>query len=97
MVGDLVSDGDEQWNHYLKLLEIIDYTVAPAITADKSVYIGMLIKGFLEKFHQLFPDRQLIPKMHYMVIAHHGFRSMLINGEERGIIGQKGCQIYSSV
>lgn len=67
MVGDLVSNADEQWNHYLKLLEIIDYTFAPVITADKSAYIGMLIEDFLEDFCQLYPDRWLIPKMHYMV------------------------------
>ncbi len=67
VIGDLVPDDDEHWCHYAKLLEIIDYVFAPVITPDKASYIGMLIEDFLEEFRELYPERRLIPKMHYMV------------------------------
>jgi len=67
MIADLVPNNNEHWIHYLKLLEIIDYTFAPVITPDKAAYIQMLVEDFLAEFCDLYPHRRLIPKMHYLV------------------------------
>ena len=45
----------------------MEYTFAPVITTDKLDYLQMLIQDFLIEFTQLYPDRPLTPKMHYLV------------------------------
>lgn len=67
LVGQLIPVGDRFWENYLMLLTIMDHVFAPATTADKADYMAMLVEDFLEEFCQLYPERRLIPKMHYMV------------------------------
>ena len=47
----------------------MEYTFAPVITTDKLDYLQMLIQDFLIEFTQLYPDRPLTPKMHYLAHA----------------------------
>ena len=42
LIGDKVPDGDENWENYLQLLDIVEYTFAPIITHEKADYIGMI-------------------------------------------------------
>ena len=49
------------------LLTIMDYVFAPVTTADKADYVAMLVEDFLVDFRDLYPERRLIPKMHYMI------------------------------
>ena len=67
LIGDLIPEGDERWNNFLLLLQIMEYLFAPRITHDQVAYLELLIETFLEEFVCLYPDRPLTPKMHYLV------------------------------
>ena len=67
LIGDLVPEGDDYWENYLMLLDIVDELFAPVTTSEKADYVGMLIEDFLETFKDLYPARLLTPKMHYMI------------------------------
>lgn len=58
---------DEKWKNFLKLLSLMEYIFAPVTTADKTVYMELLIEDFLSDFVRLYPERPLTPKMHYLV------------------------------
>ncbi len=67
LIGHLVPEGDCFWDNFLMLLTIMDYVFAPVTTADKADYVAMLVEDFLVDFRELYPERRLIPKMHYMI------------------------------
>ena len=67
LIGHKIPEGDVFWENYLMLLTIMDYVFAPATTADKADYVSMLVEDFLTDFRDLYPERRLTPKMHYMV------------------------------
>lgn len=67
LVGDLVPEGHEHWENFLQLATIVDYVFAPVTTPTLARYIGTLIEDYLVDFKQLYPERQLTPKMHYMI------------------------------
>ena len=67
LIGHLVPEGDCYWENFLQLLTIIDYVFAPVTNADKADYIAMLVEDFLTDFKELYPERRLIPKMHYLI------------------------------
>ena len=62
-----MSEDDEKWKNYLKLLIIMEYLFAPAMTEDKISYLEILIEDFLAEFVEMYPSRPLVPKMHYLV------------------------------
>ena len=62
-----MPERDGNWKIYLSFLKIMEYTFAPVVTIDKLDYLQMLIQDFLTEFTQLYPDRPLTPKMHYLV------------------------------
>ena len=49
------------------LLDIVDICMAPRCTDGISGYLHDLIAEHLSSFRELYTDRPLIPKMHYMV------------------------------
>ena len=55
------------WDNFLMLLTIMDYIFAPVTNADKADYVAMLVEDFLTDFKDLYPERPLTPKMHYMI------------------------------
>ncbi|XP_044171934.1 uncharacterized protein LOC122956333 [Acropora millepora] len=74
IVGNLVPEDDEHWQHYCTLLQIVRIIFSPVINREQIPYLQVLIQEFLEKFKHLFPQCSIIPKMHYMV---HMPRTML--------------------
>ena len=66
LVGHLVPEGDLNWDNFLLLLTIMDYVFSPVTTSDKADYVAVLVEDFLMEFKDLYPERRLIPKMHYM-------------------------------
>ena len=66
LVGDLIPEDDKKWAHFLILLKIMEYCFSPVITVDKTVYLEILIEDFLTDFVTYYPERSLIPKMHYL-------------------------------
>ena len=67
LIGDLIPEGDEHWENYLQLMTIIDYVFAPSTNEGYIAYLRMLIEDFLTDFHELYPERRLTPKMHYIL------------------------------
>lgn len=67
LIGHLVPEDHLFWDNFLQLLTIMDYVFAPCTTADKADFVAMLVEDFLTDFKDLYPERRLIPKMHYMV------------------------------
>ena len=67
LIGDLVPEDDPYWINYLLLLDITDILMAPACTKAVIANLREQIAEHHASFVQLYPDRPLIPKMHYMV------------------------------
>ena len=67
MIGHLIPLDDEHWECFLKLLHILRMLLSPIITSDETFYLEILIEEHHEDFVRLYPDRSVIPKMHYMV------------------------------
>ena len=56
LVGDLVPEGDEYWENFLLLLDIVDELFAPVTTPERADYVAMLVEDFLETFKELCPQ-----------------------------------------
>ena len=67
LIGDLVPENDEKWDNYLDLLKIMEYVFTPVTTEAKADYLVVLIEDYLTTFTQLYPERPLTPKQHYLV------------------------------
>ena len=67
LIGDLVPEDNEYWQLFLLLLKITDFVLAPKCTTAIAAYLRQLIEEHHTTFRQLYPDRRLTPKMHYIV------------------------------
>ena len=67
MIGVCVPRGDKYWKLLLMLLDIVDITFAPRITIPLSSYLRRLIDDHHSYFKELFPDKRLLPKHHFLV------------------------------
>ena len=67
LVGDYVPEDDEHWELLCVLLAIIRIAFAPTISENQVAYLQKLIQEHHEKFKELFPQCNVIPKMHYMI------------------------------
>lgn len=67
MVGNFIPEGDEHWVNLVNLIQIMDFVMAPKLTADEATYLEDLIENHHEEFMRLYPDSSITPKMHYMV------------------------------
>jgi hypothetical protein len=81
MIGDLVPEDDEHWDLILVLLSCMDIIFAPVLSKGNITFVQELIKDHHLLFLQLFPDRQLKPKHHFMTHYHSAMRILgpLIN------------------
>ena len=67
IIGSLVPVDDENWQHFLLLLEIVDIVFSPSIDVDTLGILEGLIEEYLWGFTKIYPGRSVIPKMHYLV------------------------------
>ena len=67
LIGDLVPRNYEKWNVFLILLKIMEYAFAPVISEDQLDYLQMLTEDYLIQFIRHYPERKLVPKMHYLI------------------------------
>ena len=67
LIGDLVPDDDGNWQNYMLLLSITEYIMAPRCTRGIAVHLKSMIAEHHLTFKELYPERPLTPKMHYMV------------------------------
>lgn len=61
------DEGDDYWDNYLELLRIMEFLFVPVITYSQLEYLQALIEDYLTNFRSLYPDRPLVPKMHYLI------------------------------
>lgn len=50
MIGGVVPNDDEHWQHYLQLLEIIDIVFSPAVSTDDLGVLEGIIDEYLHYF-----------------------------------------------
>lgn len=67
MIGELVPDGDANWENFLLLVKIVDYVFSPVTTRSIAAYLVTLIEDYLESFKELYLECSIIPKQHYMI------------------------------
>ena len=67
LIGDYVPEEDDHWQLLCTLLEITRIIFAPTVSVNQVAYLQKLIQGHHEQFKELFPQCNIIPKMHYMV------------------------------
>lgn len=67
MIGGNIPQNDEKWQNLLLLLQIVDILFAPVISLDEVAYLQILVKQHHETFARLYPEKSIIPKMHYMI------------------------------
>ena len=67
IIGDLVPNDDEYWDLFLQMMEIVDIIFSPNTTEDHAGYVAVLINDHHKDFCRLYPDHNIIPKMHFMV------------------------------
>lgn len=67
LIGDLVPGDDEEWAHFLCLLDIVDIVFAPVCSDVMVAHLEHLIELYLTDFLRLYPDESITPKMHYLV------------------------------
>ena len=70
LVGDLVPEDDPHWLNFLLLLSIIDIIMAPK-TRALAAYLRELILQHHTAFKELYPERPITPKMHYIIHIPH--------------------------
>ena len=72
IVGDLVPEGNEFWELLLMLLDCMDLIFAPEISKNATIYLQQLIQDHHSYFLQLFPERHLLAKHHFMQARSQG-------------------------
>lgn len=67
IIGECVTEDDERWMLYLQMMDIVDILFSPTTSEDYAIYLSTLINDRHEDFARLYPDSNIIPKMHFMV------------------------------
>ncbi|EEC09636.1 conserved hypothetical protein, partial [Ixodes scapularis] len=67
LVGDVVPESNEAYSVYLDLRKVVDIVCAPQITVSTIAYLRVLVSDFYSAFRQVFPEVNVIPKMHYLI------------------------------
>ena len=67
IVGDCISEGDDHWLLFLRIMEIVDLLFSPRITEDHAAYLSALISDHHHDFCRLYPDHTILPKQHFMI------------------------------
>ena len=64
VIGDLVSESDEEWECFLLLLEILKICVSSVFSDDLVEYLAFLIEM---SFCKCYPHKNILPKQHYLL------------------------------
>uniref|UniRef100_A0A147BPB1 Uncharacterized protein n=1 Tax=Ixodes ricinus TaxID=34613 RepID=A0A147BPB1_IXORI len=62
-----IPEGNEHWEVYLLLREVVDIVLADELPAQSLSYLEVKIQEFLRAFVACYPSVQLIPKLHYLI------------------------------
>jgi hypothetical protein len=74
LIGDKVPEGHPFFELLLLLMECMDFIFCPEITTEETYFVKHLIKEHHEYFLEIFPDRTLKPKHHFMTHYPHQMR-----------------------
>ena len=67
IIGDLIPEENPNWINFMRLVTIVDYVCAPQTTIGIAGYLSDLIHEHHSHFKELYPNRPLTPKFHYMI------------------------------
>ena len=67
MIGDLIPEGNKEWELLLLLLLCMEFIFSPSITVSATLYLAKIIEEHHSLFLELFPESHLRPKHHFMV------------------------------
>lgn len=67
LIGDLISESSEHWYCFLLLLQICSIAAAREIKHSSIEFFSVIIEEHHEHFKKLYSDKNIIPKMHYML------------------------------
>lgn len=66
-IGHLIPEGDEHWENFLSLLDVMDILFARQVTADACAYLDVLISDHHSTFRELYPHIPITMKLHSMI------------------------------
>ena len=66
-IGHLIPEGNENWENYLHLLEIMDIVFARRIPEEECGYLESLINDHHITFRALYPSASITMKMHSII------------------------------
>ena len=77
IVGNLTPEDEPAWQLILDLKDIVDLVVCPIHTNESIAYLESKISEHRYRFQELFPERRLLPKHHFLehypsMICHFG-------------------------
>ena len=67
VIGHKIPEGNEHWQNFLRLLDIMDILFARRIPEEECGYLEVLIHEHHTCFTELYPDSSITMKMHSMV------------------------------
>lgn len=67
IIGRKIPEGDQHWEHYLELLDILELALSQVVREDTPPFLQVTIESHLEMFKSLYPAASIIPKMHFLV------------------------------
>lgn len=65
-ISHLIPEGDEYWENFLGLLDIMDILFARHVTEDACAYLEVPISDHHSKFRKLYPDTAITMKTLHM-------------------------------
>ncbi len=67
IIGHMVPVGDEKWNNFIRLIQIITLCTSHRVDAATVASLEELIATHHLKYMHLYPEEIVTPKMHYCV------------------------------
>ena len=68
MIGHLIPEDNENWSHFLQLLDIIDHIFSPTVRPETPGYLEVVIEENLQDFVDIY-EMSVLPKMHFLTHA----------------------------
>lgn len=67
LIGDKVPEDDSHWQLLISLLHVMSLVFAPCIPEGSLHFLERVIEEHLELFVELYPDKNVKPKQHYLL------------------------------
>lgn len=66
-IGHVIPEETEQWENFIRLLDIMDILFSRCIPVEECGYLESLISDHHLCFKQLYPEASITMKMHSMI------------------------------